>query len=101
LRQERVILKKGEILDASLVEAPVQLNNREENKQIKQGETPAAWKEKPNKLRQEDTDARWITHNGEDYYGYKDHIKADKETKLIAGYEVTSARVHDSQLADP
>ncbi len=31
------------------------------------------------------------------FYGYKNHIKADKDTKLISTYAVSSASVHDSQ----
>jgi IS5 family transposase len=31
------------------------------------------------------------------FYGYKNHIKADKGTKLITDYMVTDASVHDSQ----
>ena len=29
--------------------------------------------------------------------GYKDHVKADADSKLITEYSVTSACVHDSQ----
>ncbi len=32
------------------------------------------------------------------YFGYKDHVKVDKDSKLITGYEVTDASVHDSQV---
>ena len=31
------------------------------------------------------------------HYGYKAHIKADSDSKLITKYTVTSASVHDSQ----
>lgn len=31
-------------------------------------------------------------------YGYKNHVKADAESKLITGYTVTSANIHDSQV---
>jgi len=100
LQQDRIIIKQGKMIDASIVQAPIQRNTREENQQLKQGNTPDEWKNNPNKLRQKDTDAKWVTHNGEDYYGYKDHVKADTKTKLITGYEVTSAEVHDSQMLD-
>ena len=49
------------------------------------------------KLAQKDTDARWAKKNNEVHYGYKDHVKADAESKLITDYAVTSANVHDSQ----
>ncbi|WP_269410020.1 transposase, partial [Treponema phagedenis] len=31
------------------------------------------------------------------YYGYKDHIKIDKKSKLILKATVTAANVHDSR----
>ena len=56
LEQEGFLLKEGSIIDATIVEAPRQRNNREENDQIKQGEIPEGWENKPNMLRQKDTD---------------------------------------------
>jgi len=50
------------------------------------------------KLRQKDLDAKWTRKGGVLYYGYKDHIKADADSKLVADYAVTSASVHDSQM---
>lgn len=100
LRHKGVIIKSGKIVDASIVETPIQRNSRDENNQLKQNEIPDDWKDNANKLRQKDTDAKWVTHNGKDYFGYKDHIKADTKTKLITGYAVTSAEVHDSQMLD-
>ncbi|MBN2777693.1 MAG: transposase, partial [Bacteroidales bacterium] len=49
---------------------------------------------------QKDIDARWTKKNGVNYFGNKNHIKADLKTKLIIDYEVTDASVHDSQLVD-
>jgi IS5 family transposase len=88
--------RKGQIVDASIVPVPKQRNSREENKGIKQGEVPEDWSEQ--KKRQKDTDARWTKKNGQNYYGYKNHIDVDVKHKLIRSYEVTSASVHDSQV---
>jgi len=101
LHKKNLIANEGKIIDASFVEVPIQRNSREENKQIKEGETPDEWKEKPNKLEQKDTDARWTKKNGKSYYGYKDHVKADEKSKLIDTYTVTDASVHDSQETEP
>jgi IS5 family transposase len=98
LTKRGVVLSKGKMVDASIVEVPIQRNSREENQQINEGKTPQDWKSNPNKLRQKDVDAKWVTHNGKSYYGYKDHIKADEHTKLITGYKVTSANIHDSEM---
>lgn len=97
LEELNLVVHEGKIIDASFVEVPRQRNTREENKQIKQGEIPPEWIDKPNKLSQKDTDARWTKKNGVSYYGYKNHAKCDEKSKLITGYEVTDASVHDSQ----
>lgn len=93
-----VFANEGKMVDASFVEAPRQRNTREENKHIKEtGTAPDAWKEKPHKLCQKDTDARWTKKNNTVFYGYKNHVKSDTKTKLIEKFEVTDASVHDSQ----
>lgn len=45
-----------------------------------------------------DTDARWTKKNNESHYGYKNHVNADADTKLIQDYAVTPANVHDSRV---
>lgn len=92
--------RKGQIVDASIVEAPRQRNTRKENERIKEGRTPEAWKDKTAKLRQKDVDARWVKKNGVTYYGYKNHISIDVKHKLIRGWAVSDAAVHDSNVFD-
>ncbi len=89
--------KEGVIVDASFVEVPRQRNSRGDNQAIKEGGVPEEWKEKPAKLRQKDTDARWAKKNSETHYGYKNHIKCDAKTKLIRNYRASHASLHDSQ----
>jgi len=96
LQEKGFSARKGQIIDASIVEAPRQRNSREENRQIKEGQTPEDWSEQ--KKRQKDTDARWTKKNGQNHYGYKNHINVDVKHKLIRDYEVTPASVHDSQV---
>jgi len=96
LRANGFAAQKGQIVDASIVQAPRQRNRREENQQIKDGQTPEDWS--PDKRRQKDVDARWTKKNGRSDYGYKNHIAIDAKHKLIRDYEVTSAAVHDSQV---
>ena len=95
LTTEGLIVRKGKMVDATIVEVPRQRNNREENEQVKQGEVPKGWNK--HKLRQKDTDAGWVKHHGKSYFGYKNHVKVDETSKLISAYEVTDASVHDSQ----
>ena len=96
LAAKGIITHTGTIVDATFVDAPRQRNNRDENKQVKNGETPEEWKKNPHKLAQNDTDARWTKKNDETHYGYKDHVKVDADSKIITDYATTSANVHDS-----
>jgi IS5 family transposase len=98
LRESGFLAQKGQIIDASIIEAPRQRNSREENKRIKEGDIPENWGEA--KRRQKDTDARWTKKNGQNHYGYKNHICVDVKHKLIREYDVTDAAVHDSQIFD-
>jgi IS5 family transposase len=88
--------KKGQIVDATIIEAPIQHNSRDENERIKNGEIPEEWSEA--KASQKDTDARWTKKGNKSYYGYKDHVNVDEEYKIIRDYEVTPANLHDSQV---
>ena len=96
LDKDGIIVHKGKIVDASIVEVPLQRNSRDENKDLKEGNIPEDWSE--NKLRQKDTDAKWTRKNDTNYFGYKNHIKADSKTKLITGYIATAANVNDSKV---
>lgn len=94
LIQKGFAARKGQILDASIVEVPKQRNSKEENQAIKSGDAPG-WP--GNKQRQKDTDARWIKKNGVSYFGYKNHVSTDVKHKLVRKWAVTPASVHDSQ----
>jgi IS5 family transposase len=96
LRDNGFQARKGQIIDASIVNVPKQRNSRDENSRIKQGEIPDGWNE--NKKRQKDVDARWTKKNGHHFFGYKNHIVIDAKHKLIRDYTVTDAAVHDSQV---
>lgn len=101
LMQKGVVAKEGSMIDASFVDVPRQRNKRADNADIKKGAIPIEFAKKDkngkrSKLSQKDTDARWMTKNGERHYGYKDHINADSKTKLITKYSVSSAAPHDS-----
>ncbi len=96
LASKGIITHTGTIVDATFVDAPRQRNRRDENEEIRNGETPEEWKENPHKLAQKDTDARWTKKNDETHYGYKDHVKVDADSKISTDYATTSANVHDS-----
>ena len=100
LEESGFITKRGSIVDATFVEVPRQRNTPEENATIKEGQVPEEWKSDENKHKraQKDTDARWTKKGNDSYYGYKDHVKVDADSKLIVKAETTSANVHDSQV---
>ena len=112
LDSQGLSFNEGKIIDATFVEAPRQHNTHEENKQIKAGNGGNLWqaedgdsekekKRKAHKRSHKDIDARWTKKRGEKHYGYKDHVKADKKTKLIEKYHTTTASVHDSNVIEP
>lgn len=100
LERLKLVVNEGKIIDASFIEVPKQRNSREENKQIKNGETPKSFDENTNKKEQKDLEARWTKKNNISHFGYKNHVKADAKSKLIVKYKVTDASVHDSQILE-
>ena len=108
LDDQGLIVKEGKIIDASFVVAPRQRNSRSENAAIKRGEGDKLWqaeagdserekKRKQNKRSHKDTVERWTKKRGETFFGYKNHAKVCRKTKLIRGYDTTPANVHDSR----
>lgn len=101
LTKQGMIINKGKIVDASIIDAPIQRNSKEENKELKDAKIPAAWQDNLQKLSHKDIDAKWVTKNGEDRFGYKNSIKVDSKKKFIDNYNVTDAATHDSVSVKP
>ena len=57
LARKGFIARGGQIIDATLVKAPVQRNSRQENEQVRQGNVPEDWNDA--RRRQKDVDASW------------------------------------------
>ncbi len=95
-----IVAKEGSIVDASFVNVPRQRNSKEENEVIKQGNIPESFESNQAIKSQKDCDARWTTKNKERHYGYKNHINADAQTKLITKFTTSTANVHDSQALE-
>lgn len=103
----------GQIVDATIVEAPRQHNSDGEKADLKAGKVPAEWREKPAKLAQKDRDARWTLKRGRKAmvrpdgakveelvvpsFGYKNHVSTDKRFGFVRRYLITSAAAHDSR----
>ena len=97
LERVGVITRKGSLIDATFVDVPRQRNSRDDNKTIKAGHIPEGWEKPENAsmFNQKDIDARWAKKGKELHYGYKDHAKVDKDSKIIVDFSVTSANRHD------
>jgi IS5 family transposase len=95
LKRRKIITKSGSIIDATFIERPEQKANdrRRTDNRYKKAEVK---NENPNKERQYDKEARFTKKHNKWYFGYKDHIKADKDSKLIVDYAVTDAITHDN-----
>ena len=96
LREANLISHKGSIVDATFSEVPKQHNTPDEKKEIKEGRTPKGWKK--NKRVQKDTDARYTQKRAEIYFGYKNHIKVDSDSKLITASKITPANYADFKV---
>jgi len=74
LTERGLILKKGTIVDSTIISAPSSTKNREKRR---------------------DPDACQTKKGNAWYFGYKAHIGVDKDSGLVHHVEVTSANVHD------
>lgn len=95
LQAKGLMVQTGVMVDAAIVPVPRQRNTHAENALLKQGGTPPDWPRQPRKLAQKDLTARWTRKYHQNYYGYKNHIKASAATKLILAYTVTAASAAD------
>jgi IS5 family transposase len=94
LSRHGYIARGGQMIDASIVQAPRQSLSKEEKAIVSEGAMPADWK--PAKRRQKDMDARWTKKHGKSYFGYKVSANADKRYKLVRKIKVSTASEHDT-----
>ena len=110
LEEKRIITHKGSIIDATFVTVPKRHTTKEDDERLKDGEEledlpnkseerleKGEIKDEANVWEQIDLDARWTKKGGESYFGFKDHVKCDADSKIITDFSVTDASVHDSQ----
>jgi hypothetical protein len=86
LARQGFAAQRGYIMDGTVVEVPKQHNSRTENEQIKAGEIPERFTENPHVGSHKDTDARWGAKGATKFYGYKNHVLAAEDSKLISDY---------------
>lgn len=85
LDQRGLILKRGTLMDATIVEA--------------QAGKPS-YRENPGAKGTVDPDADWTRKGGKAYYGYKAHIAVDDGHGLIRQAILTPAKTYESEVAD-
>ena len=79
LMERGLILKRGTIVDSTIISAPSSIKNKEKKR---------------------DPDAHQVKKGNTWHFGYKAHIGADKDSGLVHTIAVTAANVHDvSQTA--
>lgn len=89
LKEQGYLAMGGQMIDASIIEAPRQRTTDEEKEALNEGRIPEEWAAKPAKLRQKDRDGRWTLKRGRrkkrpdgslmmeiatPAYGYKSHV---------------------------
>ena len=74
LEAKGLILKKGSIVDSTIISAPSSTKNRQ---------------------KQRDPDAHQTKKGNTWYFGYKAHIGVDKDSGIVHHVEATAANVHD------
>ena len=74
LQERGLLLKKGTIVDSTLISAPISTKNREKER---------------------DPEAHSTKKGNTWHFGYKAHIGVDRDTGLVHTLKVTAANVHD------
>lgn len=85
LEKRGLILKKGTLIDATLVEADATARPSEDDE---------------DEIVTSDPDADFARKRGQAFFGYKAHVGVDQGSGLIRRALVTPANVHDSAAAD-
>ncbi|MFN3915886.1 MAG: IS5 family transposase [Aquabacterium sp.] len=95
LQQHGYIPRGGQIVDASIVQAPITQARKDEREALNEVEAPEGWSAK--RLAHTDRAARWTKKHGKSFYGYKLHANLDVRYKLVRRFKVTAANVDDGQ----
>lgn len=78
LQERGLILKKGTIVDSTIIEAPASTKNRDNIR---------------------DKEAHSVKKGNNWHFGYKAHVGADKDTGIVHKIIVTAANIHDVSVA--
>lgn len=87
--------KGGQIIDATIVTVPKADLTQEEKETVKDGKRPDGWSAK--QAAHKETEARWTAKHDRWFFGFKAHVNADQEHKLIRALAITPANVDDRE----
>jgi IS5 family transposase len=92
-----LVLRRGTLIDASLIPAAVK-----PPKPPKEPQPLGQEGREPSKLinSERDPDARWTKKGGKRYFGYKAHVGLDQGSAIIRRSKLTDAAVNDTVPAD-
>jgi IS5 family transposase len=92
-----LVLKKGSLIDASLVPAAVNRPPPPESDLPPDADGRAASKLVRSPL---DPDAAWTKKDGRRHFGYKAHVALDMESRIVRRATLTPANVNETSCAD-
>jgi IS5 family transposase len=93
LEEKKLVLRRGTLVDATIVQAA-----RKQRKEEEAGDENTS--ETPRQMAQRDCDATTTKKGKTFYYGYKGHIGMDEGSGIIRKKRFTTASVHDSTEFD-
>jgi len=94
LAKQGYVARGGQMIDASIVPAPIQHISKDEKAQIREQAIPSAWP--PEKRRQKDVDATWTKKHGKSFFGFKLSASTDNRYKVIRKIKISTASAHDT-----
>ena len=86
IEKKGIQIKKGQIQDASFIEADPGKKNSGMNGRGREAKTSRS------------RDGSWTKKGKKSVFGFKSHIKVDEETKIIAEVGVTTAKTYDGNV---
>ena len=86
LEEKGLIIKKGTLVDATVIEAAPKRPLHNEDGSTGQSK--------------QDPEAQWTKKGSKYVFGYKAHVGVDQESELVRRVEMTSANVHDGKMLE-
>jgi len=89
-------VETGVIQDATFIKADPGRKRLQKEKAAKREGKKITYT--PKQLSHIDADGSFTAKNNQVIYGYKDHVKMDKDHQLIRDYDITTAKTHDGDI---